>query len=109
LPAGLGGILVVLGAAIAAKAFSTGHDRVVALRLKPILILTSAILTFALALRPLGFVLTSLLTVFIATFAGEPVSLVRRLIPAVILAAFCTAGFVYLLGLPLQIWPRFIG
>ncbi len=72
----------------------------------PILV-TAAIISFALLIRPAGLIPAAFLTFMIAALASKETRWMETTITAACLTAFCVTIFVYLLGLPFQLWPRF--
>ncbi len=72
----------------------------------PVLV-TAGIITFALLIRPVGLVFASFLTFMISALASKETRWIETTITAAALTAFCVVLFVYLLGLPFQLWPRF--
>lgn len=73
----------------------------------PILI-TAAILTFALAIRPLGLVFTSFFSMMIAAAATEEVRWLESTVWSAIVTAFCAVLFPKVLNLPMDLWPQFL-
>ena len=59
------------------------------------------------AIEPLGFAAACILLVVFGAFAGTDVRYRELAITAVLLAAGSVLVFVYLLELPIAIWPRF--
>lgn len=95
--------LLLIGAAV----IVTGNEQV---RIAPgnwpwrsILFLSAGILWFALALKPLGFLLATLGMVFLSALARRGSSLITAAIIATTITAFCTAIFIYALGIPLPL------
>jgi len=54
-----------------------------------------------------GLIIASFVTFVIAAVASKETRWIESLIMAAALTAFCVIIFVYLLGLPFQLWPRF--
>jgi len=71
----------------------------------PVLFIASVIF-FGATVRPLGIVLSTFITLMIASGASKEVRWVEATIWAAVLTVFCVALFVYGLNLPLQLWPR---
>jgi len=109
LPVVLAVALGLLGVAILIKAWARGTVVVNFGAIRPFAIIIGTIVLFALLLRPLGFAATAFITVFAATFAGDHVPLLQRVLPAAILTVLATVTFVNLLGLPIPVWPGFLG
>jgi putative tricarboxylic transport membrane protein len=72
----------------------------------PVLFIVSVIF-FGAAIRPLGLIITTFVTIMISAAATKEVHWRESLIWAVILTVFCVFLFIYGLKLPLQLWPRF--
>lgn len=70
--------------------------------------ITASILVFAAAIRPLGLVITSMLTILISSAATPEVRWRDTIIWAAVLTAFCSFLFPYALNLPLQLWPAWL-
>ena len=69
---------------------------------------TISILFFALAIRPLGLIITAFATFMIAALGSTEQRWVQTLIIGIIITAFCCFLFPYVLGLPFQMKPRFM-
>ena len=108
LPAALSVLLVLLGIAIAVSAYRRGGHRIEPARLKPFFVIVAAIGFFAIALRPLGFATTAFLTIVLVSFAGDRITWLQRLLPALVLSIFTTLVFINFLGLPVGVWPSFL-
>ena len=70
--------------------------------------MTIAILFFALAIRPLGLIITAFATFMIAALGSPEQRWVQTLIIGILITAFCCFLFPYVLGLPFQMKPRFM-
>jgi putative tricarboxylic transport membrane protein len=71
----------------------------------PILFLASVVF-FGATVRPLGLIISTFITLMIASAASKEVRWVESAVWAAILTAASVALFVYGLNLPLQLWPR---
>ena len=76
-------------------------------KIRGVIFITGAILTFAATIRSLGLVIASFATIVICAAAAEDVRWKETLLWAVILTTFCSFLFPYGLNLPFQLWPRF--
>jgi putative tricarboxylic transport membrane protein len=65
------------------------------------------ILAFAAMVRPLGLVPATFLAFMISILGTTEMRWIESLISAAAMTLFCVLLFVYLLGLPFQLWPRF--
>jgi len=66
-----------------------------------------AIFCFGVMIRPLGLVPASFVSFMISTLGSSEARWVESLLGAAAMTVFCVLLFVYLLGLPFQLWPRF--
>jgi putative tricarboxylic transport membrane protein len=73
----------------------------------PILV-TVAILFFAVAIRPFGLVLTSFVAVLLASSATDEVRWFESVVWAAFLSLFCSLLFPKALNLPLPLWPEWL-
>jgi hypothetical protein len=72
----------------------------------PVLV-TAAVLIFAVTVRPLGLVFSTFITILISASATHEVRWIETVIWGAVLTLFCSLLFPYALNLPLQMWPRF--
>lgn len=68
--------------------------------------ITTAILIFAIAIRPLGLVTTSFVSIVVVSLASNEMRWVETFIWASVLTAGCALLFSYTLRLPLHLWPQ---
>jgi putative tricarboxylic transport membrane protein len=71
------------------------------------LFITAATIIFAIAVRPLGLVIASYISLVVSANATKEVHWIETLVWCAVLTAFCSVLFPYGLNLPLQLWPRF--
>jgi hypothetical protein len=100
-------LLLSVGALIALKAFWRGvvaelepHNW-----LRPLVAISAALLVFMFALDRLGLVVSSIVLVLISGLGSRETRSVGLAIWAVVLATGSAAVFVYLIGLPIGLWP----
>ena len=105
LPTVLGGILLALGLLIAARPLWSITRAVTPLAIRPLLLVTAAVVAFGLLLRPAGLVVATLALVVVARLAHRECRVLETALLAVGLAAVAAAVFVYGLRLPLPVWP----
>ncbi|WP_187830054.1 tripartite tricarboxylate transporter TctB family protein [Siccirubricoccus phaeus] len=72
----------------------------------PLLMVAVAPLAFALLFDSAGFALTLAAVALLASLAGRMLNPWRMLVLAVVLVAMNIGLFVFVLGLPLRLWPR---
>jgi hypothetical protein len=105
--------LLALGTLVIVLAWLRGPgepgSQIEALRWRPLLFVTVAILAFAAALEPLGLVAAIGASVVAANFAGQPLALRPLALLTVVLCLGVLAVFVWGLGLPLYALPRLGG
>lgn len=104
-PAILGGILALLGFLVAARALLLGSDRIKSLALRPLMFVLFSVLAFAILVQTVGLVLATLAIVVISCLGGWEFRLLEVAVLSLVLAALAVGIFVYGLGMPLNIWP----
>ncbi len=104
-PTLVGALLAALGAFIALRAFALDGPPVPRFEARPILVSLLAIVLFAIALQWVGLVAAVAVLVLIGVNAARDVRLLDVLALAAWMIVFSVAVFVWLLGLPLPLWP----
>jgi hypothetical protein len=102
-------LLAVIGAAILVGALRRRDPRIGRLGLRPLSALTGSIVAFAIGLERLGLVLTILISVAIANLAARPMRILPLFALVTVLVVSIAAVFVWGLGLPLRMFPRWLG
>ena len=105
----LGILLLMLGAVLSLFGFRSGGEAMSAWRWRPLSIILLGVLVWGLAAPWLGLVVASLALVFIASVASEEFGWREALLSSAIQAASVVVVFVYGLGVPLPVWPIFLG
>ena len=72
------------------------------------LFVSLSILAFAVAIRPLGLVVSAFITFLVSAMGTHETRWKETIIVGIALTAFCSFLFPYGLGLPMQLWPRFL-
>jgi putative tricarboxylic transport membrane protein len=72
------------------------------------LFVSLSILSFAVTIRPLGLVISAFATFLISALGTQETRWKETIIVGIALTAFCSFLFPYGLGLPMQLWPRFL-
>ncbi len=108
-PTMLGGLLAVLGAIVFIGSLVIDGNKVPKMTFKPIFFISIALLLFGYLLKPLGFVLATMILVIVSAFGGHEFRVKEVLLLAVGLAIFSVLTFMKGLGLPFQLWPAFFG
>jgi putative tricarboxylic transport membrane protein len=104
-PTLVGVLLAGLGAIIAARAFVLDGLPVPRFHARPLIVSLVAIVLFGLALQYLGLAAAVVMLVLTGAYAGRGMRPIETLVLAAFLAVFSIAVFVWLLGLPLPVWP----
>ena len=102
----VGALLAVLGAVIALRAFVRDGEGVPRFYARPIGISLLAIVLFGAALQWLGLVAAVAALVLVGAYAARDVRPVENVALAAVMILFSVAVFVWLLGLPLPLWPN---
>src|SRR5262245_13350181 len=104
-PSLVGALLVLLGAVITGRAFALDGEAVPRLYARPLGISLLAIVLFGLALQWLGLIAAVAVLVIVGAYAARDVRPLENLALAAVMVGFSVAVFVWLLGLPLPLWP----
>jgi hypothetical protein len=105
-PTLVGTLLALLGAIVAMRAFVLPGEPVPRFHARPLLVSLLAIVLFGVALRWLGLVAAVAVLVLVGATAARDMRLLANLALAVVMVLFSVAVFVWLLGLPLPLWPN---
>jgi len=104
-PTLVGALLVLLGAVTTGRAFALDGEAVPRLYARPLGISLLAIVLFGLALQWLGLIAAVAVLVIVGAYAARDVRPLENLALAAVMVGFSVAVFVWLLGLPLPLWP----
>jgi hypothetical protein len=107
-PRMFGGLLVALSAAIALTGLLTEGPAMAHYSWRGPLFVMAAILFFALAIRPLGVVVSAFVSFMIAAAGSHETRWTEAAIVGACLTAGCAILFPYVLGLPMPMFPRFL-
>ncbi|MET4275552.1 MULTISPECIES: tripartite tricarboxylate transporter TctB family protein [unclassified Bradyrhizobium] len=107
-PRMFGGLLVALGAGIALTGLLTDGPGMAHYAWRGPLFVMVSIVFFALAIRPLGVVVTAFASFMIAAMGTHETRWVEALIVGACLTLGCAVLFPYVLGLPMPMFPRFL-
>jgi hypothetical protein len=105
-PTLVGALLAVLGVIIALRAFAFLGEPVPRFYLRPIGVSVLAIVLLGVALQWLGLIAAVAVLVLVGAYAARDVRPLENLALAAVMIAFSVAVFVWLLGLPLPLWPN---
>ncbi len=75
----------------------------------PLLVVLAAVGLFSVAAKWLGVVASTLLLVVVASSVSGEFRWREALLSGLVLGAAAVAVFVYALGIPLPVWPAFVG
>ena len=107
-PRMFGGLLLVLGAAVAVIGIVSEGPALDKYHWRGPLFVTLAIISFSLSIRPLGLIVSAISSFLIAALATPETRWLETIIVGVCLTTFCALLFPYALGLPLQMLPTFM-
>ena len=104
-PTLVGALLAALGAVVALRSFVLVGAAVPRFYARPIGVSLLAIVLFGIALQRLGLIAAVAVLVLVGAQASREARLLETLALAAVMIAFSVAVFVWLLGLPLPLWP----
>jgi hypothetical protein len=104
-PTLIGALLAALGLIIALRSFALDGAPVPRFEARPIGVSILAIVLFGIALQWLGLIAAVAVLVLVGAYAARDVRPLENLALAAALVAFSVGVFVWLLGLPLPLWP----
>jgi putative tricarboxylic transport membrane protein len=100
------GLLAGLGVAVTIVGVITDGPAIEKYKLRGPIYVIGAICLFALMIRPFGLVLSSFITFILAIMGSTEMKWLESVIASAAMTFFCVLLFVYLLGLPFQLWPQ---
>jgi Tripartite tricarboxylate transporter TctB family len=98
-------LLIAVGAALAATALVRTGEVPERGRLRPFAFVTLSCLAFALLLKPLGLVLTLVVSILLAALAGGAVRLIPFMLLCLVLVVANVGIFVVALRIVIPLWP----
>jgi putative tricarboxylic transport membrane protein len=101
-------LLLGLGVAVMVVGLLTKGEHLATYAWRGPLFVSLSILSFAVTIRPFGLVLSAFITFIISALGTPETKWTETIIVGVALTAFCSFLFPYGLGLPMQLWPRFL-
>jgi Tripartite tricarboxylate transporter TctB family len=104
-PTLVGALLATLGLIIALRSFALDGAPVPRFEARPIGVSILAIVLFGIALQWLGLIAAVAVLVLVGAYAARDVRPLENFALAAALVAFSVGVFVWLLGLPLPLWP----
>lgn len=102
------GLLLGLGLAITVVGILTEGAQLAAYAWRGPLFVSLSILSFAITIRPLGLVISAFASFMISALGTPETRWRETIIVGVCLTIGCSLLFPYALGLPLQLFPRFL-
>ena len=99
-------LLALIGLFVALRSLVVDGPALTAVRLRPVLLVTAAVVAFAYSVQTLGLVLATVLITVIGGFASPQVRVLEMAAVAMLLAIMATAIFIWGIGLPIPIWPE---
>ena len=102
----LGGVLALLGLVLVVRSLAIDGEPVGRLHLVPLGIIGLAVCLFGILLAPLGLVIAIIVVTAVTAFASRESRPLEVGALAVALAVFSVGVFVYLLRLPMPVWPQ---
>jgi Tripartite tricarboxylate transporter TctB family len=104
-PTLVGALLVALGLIIALRSFALDGAPVPRFEARPIGVSLLAIVLFGIALHWFGLIAAVAVLVLVGAYAARDVRPLENFALAAVMVAFSVGVFVWLLGLPLPLWP----
>jgi hypothetical protein len=104
-PLALGIVLALLGAMLIGRALVLDGEPLPPIHAAPLAVMAIAVCLFGVMIEPMGLVLSLAVLIGLTAWARPQFQVVETAALAAVLIAFSVAVFVYLLGLPLAIWP----
>jgi putative tricarboxylic transport membrane protein len=101
-------LLLGLGIAVMVVGLVADGEHITTYAWRGPLFVSLSILSFALAIRPLGLIVSAFASFLIAALGTPETKWKETIIVGICLTAFCSLLFPYALGLPLQMLPKFM-
>ncbi len=108
-PMVLSGLMAFLGIVVLISGLRFEGDRATSIAWRGVIMLTLSTLFFGFGMRPLGFLPTLAITVFLACLASQKFHLVTALTITGVMVVFCWGVFILGLGLPIQLVGPWLG
>jgi hypothetical protein len=107
-PRMFGVLLLLLGVAIALVGVLVDGPKLATYHWRGPLFVSLGILSFAVAIRPMGVIFSALASFLISAIGSPETKWKEAIIVGICLTTFCSLLFPYALGLPLQMLPKFM-
>ncbi|HSB79945.1 MAG TPA: tripartite tricarboxylate transporter TctB family protein [Candidatus Methylomirabilis sp.] len=105
----LGILLLGFGALLSLRGFRSGGEAMPRWHWRPLTIVLLSVLIWGLTAQGLGLLVASLALVFVSSVASNEFGWKAALLSGAIQAVAMAALFIYGLGIPLPVWPVFLG
>ncbi|MEW6768784.1 MAG: tripartite tricarboxylate transporter TctB family protein [Pseudomonadota bacterium] len=105
-PRMFGVLLMLLGMGVAVTGLLTEGPPLQKYGIRGPFFVTAAILSFSLTIRPLGLIISAMLSFVIAAMGTAETKWTETIIVGILLTIGCSLLFPYALGLPLELFPR---
>ena len=107
-PRMFGVLLLGLAAAVAVVGLLIDGPHLATYAWRGPLFVSLGIVSFAITIRPLGLVISAFLTFMVSALGTHETRWRETTIVGIVLTILCSLLFPYALGLPMQLWPRFL-
>ncbi len=107
-PTVLGGIMAVLGGIVFFQSLAIQGAPMPKFSFKPLFFISLSLVLFGYLLKPIGFVLSLVVLIFVCAFGGHEFRAKEVAILTVVLIIFSVLVFVKGLTLPFPLWPDFM-
>ena len=101
----LGFVLAALGAVLIARSVVVDDEPLPRFYVLPLVVIAAAVCLLGLLIEPLGLVVSLAVLTVLSAWVGPQFRLLETVVLAAVLIVFSIGVFVYVLGLPLTIWP----
>ena len=107
-PTVLGGLMAVLGGIVFFQSLAIQGPPMPKFSFKPLFFISLSLVLFGYLLKPIGFVLSLVVLIFVCAFGGHEFRAKEVAILTVVLIIFSVLVFVKGLTLPFALWPDFM-
>ncbi len=101
----LGGALALLGLVIVVRSLWMRGESINPWALRPLLLVTGAVIGFALLVRPLGLALATLTLIITSSLGNREFRIGEVAVLCLVLVGMAVVLFAWGLGIPFNIWP----
>jgi hypothetical protein len=108
-PMMLGGVLTMIGGIVFFRSLVAKGEKVAAIPLRLLFLITLSLLGFGYLLQPIGLMLALAFLIILSAWAGHEFKLGEVLLLSAVLVLLSVLVFAKGLGLPFPLWPTFAG